>query len=394
MFMSDTPERPVAVSSEESKHHLSSPSSEVLASARATIHLDAIGRNYRKIVSSVGSSDTAVAVKADGYGLGAAAVAETLARCGCNEFFVAQIDEAIELRAVIPHATINVLSGLMPGTEREMVEYKLTPTIVSLQQLRLWQRQAIAHGRQLPTGLHIDSGMHRTGLPVKESAQLAREHSRLTGLLVSHVISHLASADDCHSPQSEQQLTCFLAATNQLPRARRSIANSAGIFRGKQFHLDLVRPGIAIYGGNPQPAKPNPMESTVVLEAPIVQVVDAANGDLIGYSATYKTPRDGRHAIVAAGYADGVLRSTSNTGQVAIDGRRCPIIGRVSMDLTIIDVTGIPQHLLYPGAAVELIGPTITVDDAARAADTISYEMLTSIGKRYRRRYTGKQTGH
>jgi len=188
-----------------------------------------------------------------------------------------------------------------------MVEYKLTPTIVSLQQLRLWQRQAIAHGRQLPTGLHIDSGMHRTGLPVKESAQLAREHSRLTGLLVSHVISHLASADDCHSPQSEQH---------------------------------------------------------------------------------------GRHAIVAAGYADGVLRSTSNTGQVAIDGRRCPIIGRVSMDLTIIDVTGIPQHLLYPGAAVELIGPTITVDDAARAADTISYEMLTSIGKRYRRRYTGKQTGH
>lgn len=386
MLMSDTPARPTTVPTAEPPQR---QSSEVLSSARATIFLDAIRRNYRKIVNRVGHSDTAVAIKADGYGLGATAVAETLARCGCNEFFVAQTDEAIAVRAVAPDASINVLCGLMPGTEREMVEHRLTPTIVNLQQLRLWQQQSIAHGRQLPTGLHLDSGMHRTGLPAKESAQLAREHDRLNGLLVTHVISHLASADDSTSTQPEQQLRRFFAATKQLPQARLSIANSAGIFRGEQFHLDLVRPGIAIYGGNPQPDKQNPMESTVLLEAPIVQVVDAAKGDLIGYNATYKTPRAGRHAIVAAGYADGVLRSMSNCGEVAVGGTRCPVIGRISMDLTAIDVTGIPESLLYPGAPVELIGSTITLDDAARAADTISYEMLTSMGRRYRRRYTG-----
>lgn len=361
---------------------------DVLTSARATIHLDAISRNYQKIVDRIGNSDIAVAVKADAYGLGANAVAQALSACGCSEFFVAHIDEAIALRRSLPLATINVLSGLMPGTEEDMVEHRLTPTIINLQQLRNWQQRAITHGRQLPTGLHIDSGMHRTGLPKKESALLARERDRLNGLLVTHIISHLASADDPQSGQPEEQLKRFNAVIQKLPRARTSIANSSAIFRDRAFHLDLVRPGIAIYGGNPQPGKPNPMETAVVLEAPILQVVDAAAGDLIGYNATYKTTRKGRHAIIAAGYADGVLRSTSNSGEVAIHGKRCPVIGRISMDLTIVDVTDVPESLLYPGAAVELIGTTITLDDAARAADTISYEMLTSIGNRYHRQYT------
>ena len=361
---------------------------DALTQAKATVRLGAVRRNYKKIIKQAGHSQVAVAVKADGYGLGASAVAKSLWAAGCVEFFVAHAEEGIAIRKTLPGAAINVLNGVMPGTECEMLEYNLTPTIINVQQLQLWQRQAYKLGREVTCGLHLDTGMHRTGLPVNEIALIQQQPERLNGLHINHIISHLASADDPDSEQPEQQLRRFRSALRQLPAARASIANSAGIFRDNQFHLDLVRPGIAVYGGNPQPIGANPMEPAVVLEAPLLQVVDATQGDLIGYGASYKTARTtARHGIIAAGYADGVLRSTSNKGEVAIGNRRCPIIGRVSMDVTTIDVTDVPQHLLYPGAPVELIGDTIKLDDAATAAGTISYEMLTAIGNRYKRHY-------
>ena len=356
-----------------------------LTRSRATIRLAALQRNYRKIVQHAPSSDVAVAVKGNGYGLGAVAVGQALWRAGCREFFVAQPDEGIELRAALPHAEIHVLNGLMPGTEADMIENELVPVLLSLRQLQSWQLLTRKLGRALPAGLHIDSGMHRTGLPSNELKQLLAEPHRLEGLQLRHIITHLASADDADSQQPEDQLQRFKRALQQLPQTRASIANSAGIFRNAEFHLDLVRPGIAIYGGNPTPGQTNPMEPAVVLEAPLLQVVNAAAGEHIGYGASYTTPRDARHALVAAGYADGVMRSLSNNGQMAIAGHRCAIVGRVSMDVTTIDVSKVPEHLLYEGAPVEYVGDTIALDDAARAAGTIGYELLTGIGRRFQR---------
>ncbi len=361
---------------------------KVLTDATATVRLGAVQRNYKSIVNCVKHGQVAAAIKADGYGLGAVAIAQALWLAGCREFFVAQLDEGIVVRKALPHATINVLSGLMPGTERQMIEYRLTPTIISLQQLKLWQQQAYHLGTTIAAGLHIDSGMHRTGLPTKELALLLEQPERLNGVSLNHVISHLASADHPGSAQPEQQLQHFQHCIQALPAARTSIANSAGIYRGSEFHLDFVRPGIALYGGNPQPAQPNPMEATVALEAPILQIVNVSRGDSIGYGASYTADSAATHAIIAAGYADGVLRSASGTGQVAIGNQRCPIVGRISMDVTTVDVTAIPNHLLYPGAPVEFIGNNISLDDAAAAAGTISYEMLTGIGNRFKRHYT------
>lgn len=356
-----------------------------LSRSRATIRLAALQRNYRKIVEHAASSEVAVAVKGNGYGLGAVDVGQALWRAGCREFFVAQPDEGIELRAALPNAAIHVLNGLMPGTEMELVENRLAPVLLSLRQLQAWQLLTQKLGRSLPAGLHIDSGMHRTGLPTDEFKQLLAEPHQLHGLQLRHIITHLASADEPDSQQPEDQLRTFHRMLQQLPQTRASIANSAGIFRHSKFHLDLVRPGIAVYGGNPKPGQSNPMEPAVVLEAPLLQVVNAAAGDRIGYGASYSTPHDARHALVAAGYADGVMRSLSNKGQMAIAGHRCAIVGRVSMDVTTIDVSDVPEHLLYAGAPVEYIGDTIALDDAARAAGTIGYELLTGIGRRFQR---------
>jgi len=365
----------------------STNASETLNSGRATVRLGAVRRNYKKINQQVGG-ETAVAIKANGYGLGAVAVAQTLWSVGCREFFVANVEEGIEVRSALPLATINVLSGMMPNTQNELIEYHLTPTIINLQQLELWQREAHWRGIPLPAGIHIDTGMHRTGLPTAELNRLANQQDRLIGLEINHIISHLACADEIDNPHPEKQLQEFKTAIRRFPNTRASIANSAGIFRDTKFHLDMVRAGIAVYGGNPIPDRLNPMEPAVVLEAPILQVVDAAPGDLIGYGASYRTTSTARHAVVSAGYADGILRSLSNTGEVAIGKHLCAIVGRVSMDLTVVDVTDVPEHLIYQGAPVEFIGDTIKLDTVAAAAGTIGYELLTGIGCRFNRHYT------
>ncbi len=353
------------------------------------MHLDALAANYRTVVAELGAVPAAGVVKADGYGLGAVPVAKTLWSEGCRRFFVARIDEGIVLRAALPTAEINVFDGLLPGTAGDMVAHDLVPVINSLEQLQAWQRLAIAADRELPTGLHIDTGMRRLGLPPDECDQLADRPDLLTGLGVRHVISHLASADVSASPQSGRQLALFCELRRRFPFGAASLANSAGVFLGSAYHFDFARPGISLYGGSPYPdsGRPNPMRSVVTAEAPIIQVRWAGPGETVGYGATHTVASDARIATVPVGYADGFLRSSSNVGLAAIAGRLVPIVGRVSMDLITIDVTALEDHHLYPGAPVELLGRHRPVDDVAERAGTVPHEFLTHLGNRFERRY-------
>ncbi len=356
---------------------------------RATIDLAAIAANYRRVLDELAGVPAAGVVKADGYGLGASPVGQTLWDEGCRRFFVARVDEGIELRATLPDAEINVFDGLLPGTESELIENNLVPVLNSLDQIGRWRTAATESGRPLPASIHLDSGMCRLGLPPAEAAVLAAEQTRLDRFEIRLVISHLASADDANSSQSEEQLDFFRRFRTALPLGTASLANSAGVFRGDRFHLGLARPGIALYGGSPfgDLSRPNPMVSAVTVEAPVVQVRSVEPGQTVGYGASYHVDRPGRLATVPVGYADGFLRSASGTGQVAVGGKLVPIVGRVSMDLITIDVTGIEERLIVPGSPVELIGPNCPIDHVAERAGTISYEVLTSLGRRYERRY-------
>ncbi|MEM7141590.1 MAG: alanine racemase [Actinomycetota bacterium] len=357
-----------------------------LSRPRLTIRLGAVAANYRQVASLADAAAVGAAVKGDCYGLGLEPVVRRLWLEGCREFFVASVEEGIELRAVLPDARINVFNGAMAGTAADLVLHDLVPIVVDRAQLDGWRTVAAARDAPLPVGLHVDTGMHRTGLPAAEAPVIAHDPSSLEGLEVRHVMSHLASADDPASDQPERQLASFRDVRTALPMGIASLANSAGVVRGADFHFDLVRPGIALYGGSAVAGEPSRFRGTALLEAPILQTRELEPGDEVGYGATYVASRIERHAVVPVGYADGFHRAASGRGVAAIGGHRVSVVGRVSMDLTILDVTEVPRDVLAQGV-VEMIGDHVPVDEVADVAGTISYEILTSLGRRYERVY-------
>ena len=362
----------------------------VLRDDQLTIDLSKVRENYRILTAQLSAATCAAAVKADGYGLGAIEVSHALWNEGCREFFVALVDEGISLRRGLPEATIYVLNGAMPGTEDDLITANLVPVLNSLGQIEVWRTASARVGRPLPAAVHIDTGMSRLGLPASETERLLGDLSLLNGIDVSLVMSHLASADEVDTAQTVEQLKLFSAARTGLSMGRASLANSAGIFHGSDYQFDVVRPGIALYGGNPTPGQPNLMQSTVRLECPVIQVREVLPGESVGYGATWTASEHRSIATVSVGYADGFLRSSSNVGQASFGGTLAPIVGRVSMDLITVDVTDIDDALLYPGAPVELIGENRSIDDVASAAGTISYEFLANMGSRYHTRYEGE----
>ena len=359
---------------------------------RATIDLDALARNHDRIIQELGGVRPAGIVKADGYGLGASAVARRLWAEGCRQFFVARLDEGIELRRALPDADIHVLDGPLPGTAGELLAADLIPVLNSLGQVECWRRTAATAGRSLSADLHFDTGMRRLGIPDAEADVLADDRSQLEGLDIQVVMSHLASADVAGSPQSAEQLARFGELRARFPQGLASLANSAGVFLGPDYRFDLARPGIALYGGSPHPdsGRPNPMETVLTLEAPVVQVQPVEAGRSVGYGATHTPTGNTRLATVPVGYADGFLRSGSNGGQVSIGGEPAPIVGRISMDLTIIDVGHLEEDRVRPGTPVELIGPHCPVDEVAARAGTIANEVLTGLSHRYERCHLGE----
>jgi len=356
-----------------------------MAAAILEVDLAAIVANWRLLCSLHPSGPVAGVVKADAYGLGARHVAPALHAAGCRHFFVALLDEALEIRALVPDAMLAVLGGLIPGSEAEYIAHDFVPVLGSLAEIEAWTATARAAGRNVPAILHIDTGMSRLGLDARELAVLQQDHARLVGIDLRYVMTHLVSSEIAGDPLNQRQRERFAAACAGLPPAPRSLANSSGIFLGTNWGSDLARPGAALYGINPTPDRPNPMHLPVRLRARVLAVRDVPVGDSVGYNATWRAARPSRIATVGIGYADGWHRSLSGKGRAFFDGTPVPLVGRVSMDLTTFDVTEIPS--VIPGAWLELIGPQQTPDDVAVAAGTNGYEVLTSLGRRFQRVY-------
>ena len=363
------------------------------ARAVLTIDLAALRANWGALNRESGRAECAGVVKADAYGLGIDEIARALVVEGCRTFFVATLAEARIVREAQPAATIYVLDGLLPGAAAHYTGFDLCPCLSSLEEVREWAAWCDATGRKLRAALHIDTGMHRLGLSHGEVEQLAgSERALFERFELALVMSHLACADMPGHPMNAAQLEAFNALRKMLPPAPASLANSGGIFLGPDYHYDLVRPGIAIYGGRAFEGHTNPMRWVVRLQARILQVRQVARGDPIGYGATFEADHDSRVATLACGYADGFLRALSSPtgrhGPVGYIGEHpVPVVGRVSMDLITVDVTDVPPREACRGAWVEVLGPRTTIDDLTDMAGTIGYELLTRLGRRVHRVY-------
>ncbi|MDR3516333.1 MAG: alanine racemase [Azospirillaceae bacterium] len=368
---------------------LTSRGSAVHAGAILTIDLTAIVDNYRLLCHRVAASRCAAVVKADAYGLGAARVAPALAAVGCRDFFVAHIDEALALRAIVPaDCAIYVLHGLPAGAEAAAVAANLTPVHNSLTQIEAWTALARRRATILPAVIQVDTGMSRLGLSPSERGVLAADPRRLEGLALRYVLSHLSWAENPDHPANRAALAAFQAARRDLPAAPACFANSSGIFLGPNYHFDLVRPGAALYGIAPVVGATNPMRPVVRLQGRVIQSRTIPAGTPVGYNGRFTSERPCRIATVAVGYADGFLRSLGNRAMAGFAGVTLPIVGAVSMDLITLDVTALDEGRLADGSLIDLIGGSgETVDALAARGGTIGYEILTSLGTRYHRHY-------
>ena len=360
------------------------------ATSLLTIDVDAVVANWRRIASLTAPAEAAAVVKADCYGLGVVQIAPALFAAGCRSFFVANLDEGIQLRQILPGGVIYVLSGPVGGGEGDFAAYGLIPVLNSLAQITGWSAFAKAGSAAPASTLHIDTGMTRLGLEEAEVDRLAAKPDVLASVRPILIMSHLACADDDTAAKNDEQLATFRRLCGQLPAMPRSLSASGGIFLGRSFRFDMTRPGAALYGLNPMPGRPNPMAQVVRLQGKILQVRDVDSPMTVGYGATHRVARRGRIATVAVGYADGWFRSLGNRGHGVIGGIKVPLVGRVSMDLTTFDVTDVPAPLVHPGALIDLISPEITVDEVAADAGTIGYEVLTALGRRHHRRWLSR----
>jgi len=351
------------------------------------IDLAGIAENWRLLRRRAAPADCAAVVKADAYGLGAIPVAGALAAAGCGRFFVATLAEGIALRAALPRRCgIAVLNGPVEGSATEFCEHRLLPVLNDPAQIAEWRALALCRG-PLPAMLQIDTGMARLGLSPREFASFVDSSAERAGIDWRALLSHLACADTPLHPLNEAQRQRFADAHARLPGWPASLAASSGIFLGSRYHFDFVRPGAALFGVNPQPGTPNPMRQIVHLRARILQIREIDAGQPVGYGAAHVMAAAGRLATVAVGYADGWQRSLSHRGTGLIGGRRVPLLGRVSMDLAVFDVSGVDPALARPGGFIELLGEARGVDDAAAEAGTIGYEILVALGRRYHRVY-------
>lgn len=363
------------------------------ANAILTIDLNAIVNNWLLLKDHMGSGrDCAAVVKADAYGLGATKIAPALYNAGCRVFFVAHLDEGIKIRPLLPKASIFVFNGPQQEDATEFQIYNLFPVINSLYQLEIWSKQASQANIPLPCIVHIDTGMSRLGLPEDEITRLCVEPYRLNGLDLRFLMTHLACSDEPEHPLNKIQLERFKKFYTALAAigisAPVSFVNSSGLFLGTDYLFDLGRPGIALYGSNPTSMQSNPMKPAITLQGKVLQVRKIDSPWSVGYGASYHAVKPTRLATVSIGYANGYPRG-SHTGAYAwIDHKRAPLVGRVSMDLLTFDVTKIKK--VQPGMMIELIGTHHTLDQLAQAADTVSHDILTSLGPRCYRVYYGE----
>jgi alanine racemase len=378
----------------------SSRNGEAVPAAEAggllTIDLGALAANWRTLRDAAAGTECAAVIKADAYGLGIEHAAPALSAAGCRTFFVAHPSEALRVREVCGEAVVYVLNGFLPGTGPTYAGLSLRPVIGSFPELEDWAAFCRTDGLRLPAALHVDTGMNRLGFAPADAPALAAD-ARLRDFEPALLMSHFASAEEVDDPLTARQIEAFAAVRAALPEIPASLCNSSGIFLPQHPFYDLVRPGYALYGGNPVPGRDNPMRPVVRLEARVLQVRSLPAGETAGYNGAWRAPSPRRLATLSTGYADGYPRAASRTdakdaagiasGAALVAGRLCPFAGRVSMDLIIVDVTGVPEAEIRRGTLATLIGDALTVDEVGRRAGTIGYEVLTSLGGRYARRY-------
>lgn len=363
-----------------------------LAGGRLTIDLAALTANYHFMASQVAPAEAAVTIKANAYGLGMAECAPVFWAAGARAFFVALASEAVALRAILPKANIYVLHGAAAANATILRDQLIVPVLGSLEMIALWREL----GQGAPCALHVDTGMNRLGLTLEEAKALSVEGLR--GLNAVLLMTHFACADDPDHPKNTSQIDSFHAAKALFPQLKTSLQNSAGAFLGNRARSDVARLGIALYGGEAVNDVANMMQLVVTAQAQVMMVRSAKAGETVSYGATQTLMRETKIAVCSVGYADGYHRAASGTGVALrlagrpagfgfISGQKVPILGRVTMDQTMFDVTDVPD--IKSGDYIELFGPNLSLDDAARAAGTIGYELLTGLGQRYHRTYAG-----
>ena len=349
---------------------------------RLTIDLLALVRNWQMLAAKAAPAEASAAVKADAYGLGIEAVVPALSKAGCKTFFVAHFLEAARVRALAREAIIYVLNGLPPGAVAAYQRLALRPVLGSLLEINEWMEGA----GDAPAALHVDTGMNRLGLSWADIKNLPADfHPAL-------ILSHFVASEDGADPVNQRQIAAFEALRKLNPNVKASLCNSSGLFLKvqNQIQYDLIRPGYALYGGNPTPLMPNPMRPVVRLDAQIIQIRDINAGESVGYNSQWLAHQPCRIATVSLGYADGYFRSGAGIGekpggQAILHGVRCPIVGRISMDLITLDVTNAPQT--QRGDWANFIGPNLSIDEVAQRLNTNGYEVLTSLGRRHDRHY-------
>ncbi|MGY6626951.1 MAG: alanine racemase [Oceanicaulis sp.] len=352
-------------------------------SARLIIDRDAVARNFQALRKLAGGAETGASIKADAYGLGASALAPRLAREGCRTFFVATPEEGAELRRALGggEADIWVLNGYDPASRHLYVEQRLSAVLNQARELA-----DFAEGPTGPCALHLDTGMNRLGFPARDIEALIAAPGVLDDLDLRIVMSHLACSEDAAHPMNAAQCARFTALAARLPHTRLSLANTGGVILGADYHFDLVRPGIGLYGASASLDVAHPFEAVVRLEAPILQVRAVSSGESVGYGASFIAARDMLTATAAVGYGDGLPRALSDQGFARIGGKRAPILGRVSMDLVVLDVSDCEAEA-RAGAPAVFLGADLT--ETARLAGTLPYELLTGLSARPARVYEG-----
>ncbi len=356
-----------------------------------TIDLEALSANWAKLDSAGVPAECAGVVKADAYGCGLVPVTKALAKAGCKTFFVATLDEAKAAREAAPNSVIYVLDGFFTGTGDVFAKLDCRPVIGDPGELAEWDVFRLQSGWRGDCAIHIDTGMNRLGFAMAE-AQSLLPRIRRGDHGISLVMSHLISAELLDEPSNGRQVGAFREIASQFTGVPASLSNSSGIFLGPQFHFDMVRPGAALYGVNPTPEADTPMHAVVDLKVRIAQIRKVQEGETVGYGGIWSARRPTKLAIVAAGYADGYFRAAggidgTRSAEAIVAGQRCPIAGRISMDLMAVDITDLPPNAVKRGGMVTLIGDGITVDELAHHFGTIGYEVLTSLGRRYARVY-------
>jgi alanine racemase len=362
------------------------------APGRLTIDLSALADNWRTLARLAAPGRCAAVVKANAYGTGLDRAAPALWAAGARIFFVAHLGEGLAARRLLPdEAEVYVLNGLEAGADPvDYAAHRLKPVIGSEAELERWSALARGRGPAHPCALHLDTGMSRLGFESLPALRRAMERDRASG--ADLLMSHFVSSERPDDPINAAQIARFKAARKAFRRLPASLANSSGMFLDRRPIYDLARPGYALYGGNPTPGKPNPMRPVVTLSVAVQQTRWIEAGATCGYNAQWTARRRTRLATLLAGYADGLPRGAGATdgragAEVVIAGKRCPLVGRISMDLSVADVTDLPEEAVRPGDRAEFFGASADLDDFAARSGTIGYQVLTGLGPRYARQY-------